>query len=148
MIPVPFPHEVDAREQSLEMRARAMDHLKQGGVIALFPSGVVASSETWWGPAVEQVWNPFTAKMVQRSGATVVPIYFPGQNSRVYQMANQVSATIRQGLLIHEVVHACRRPQKPVVGPAITPEEVKAFTGGQREFVGWLREKTLALRED
>ena len=148
MIPVPFPHEVDAREQSLEMRARAMDHLKQGGVIALFPSGVVASSETWWGPAVEQVWNPFTAKMVQRSGATVVPIYFPGQNSRVYQMANQVSATIRQGLLIHEVVHACRRPQKPVVGPAITPEEVKAFTGGQLEFVGWLREKTLALRED
>ncbi|EBA06253.1 lysophospholipid acyltransferase family protein [Sagittula stellata] len=147
MIPVPFPHEVDAREQSLEMRARAMDHLKKGGVIALFPSGVVASSETWWGPAVEQVWNPFTAKMVQRSGATVVPVYFPGQNSRVYQMANQFSATIRQGLLIHEVVHACRRPQKPVVGPAITPEEVKAFTGGQREFVGWLREKTLSLRE-
>jgi putative hemolysin len=147
MIPVPFPHEEDAREQSLEMRAHAMDHLKAGGVIVLFPSGVVASSETWWGTAVEAVWNPFTAKMVQRSGATVVPIYFPGQNSRAYQIANKVSATVRQGLLIHEVIHACRRPQKPVVGAPITPEEIKAFAGGQREFVAWLRDRTLSLRE-
>lgn len=148
MIPVPFPHEEDAREQSLEMRAHAMDHLKGGGVIVLFPSGVVASSETWWGSAVEAGWNPFTAKMVQRSGATVVPIFFPGQNSRVYQIANQVSATIRQGLLIHEVVHACRRPQKPVVGEPITPDTIKTFEGGQREFVSWLRQKTLDLREN
>lgn len=147
MIPVPFPHEEDAREQSLEMRASAMEHLKAEGVIVLFPSGVVASSETWWGPAIEQQWNPFTAKMVQRSGATVVPIFFPGQNSRAYQFANQISATLRQGLLIHEVVHACGRPQKPVVGEPITPEEVKAFSGGQRELVAWLRERTMGLRD-
>ncbi|SMX46705.1 hypothetical protein MAA8898_03496 [Maliponia aquimaris] len=148
MIPVPFPHEDDAREQGLEMRAQAMAHLRAGGVIVLFPSGVVASSDSWWGPAVERSWNPFTAKMIQRSGATVVPVFFPGQNSRVYQIANRVSATIRQGLLIHEVVHACRRPQKPVVGVPITPQEVSGFDGGQREFVAWLRDRTLALRED
>ncbi|MCC1491115.1 lysophospholipid acyltransferase family protein [Cognatishimia sp. F0-27] len=147
MIPVPFPHEDDAREQSLEMRARAMRHLKDNGVIVLFPSGVVSASETWWGPAIEKPWNPFTAKMIQRSGATVVPIYFPGQNSRLYQIANQISATLRQGLLIHEVVHAFHKPQKPVVGEPITPDEVKAFDGGQREFVTWLREKCLNLKE-
>ena len=147
MIPVPFPHEPDAREQSLEMRNKAMAHLDQGGVIVLFPSGVVASSETTWGPAVEKPWNPFTAKMVQRSGATVVPIFFPGQNSRAYQIANQVSATIRQGLLIHEVMHACGKPQKPVVGAPISPQEVQAFEGGQREFVAWLRDRTLTLKE-
>jgi putative hemolysin len=147
MIPVPFPHEEDAREQSLEMRKRAMQHLSNAGVVVLFPSGVVASSRGWWGPAVEAGWNPFTAKMIQRSGATVVPIFFPGQNSRAYQIANQVSATLRQGLLIHEVVHSCNRPQKPVVGPAILPDELRQFEGGQREFVAWLRDKTLGLRE-
>jgi putative hemolysin len=146
MIPVPFPHEENAREQSLEMRAKAMAHLKDNGVIVLFPSGVVASSDTMFGPAVERVWNPFTAKMIQRSGATVVPIFFPGQNSRAYQMANKISPTIRQGLLIHEVIHSCKRPQSPVVGKPITPEEVKAFEGGQREFVAWLRETTINLR--
>lgn len=146
MIPVPFPHEEDAREQSLAMRKRAMDHLADGGVIVLFPSGVVAASETWFGPAIEAGWNPFTAKMIQRSGATVVPIYFPGQNSRAYQIANKLSATIRQGLLIHEVVHAGKKPQAPVVGQPISPEEVKAFSGGQREFVSWLRDIVLGLR--
>ncbi|MBR9890524.1 acyltransferase [bacterium] len=148
MIPVPFPHEESAREQSLEMRARAMDHLKGGGVIALFPSGVVAASQSLLGPAIEAVWNPFTAKMIQRSGATVVPIYFPGQNSRAYQIANRVSPTLRQGLLIHEVMHACGRPQKPVVGKPITPDTVQAWNGTQREFVAWLRDATLRLRTE
>lgn len=145
MIPVPFPHEESAREQSLEMRQRAMDHLEGGGVIALFPSGVVAASETYFGPAIEAVWNPFTAKMIQRSGATVVPIHFPGQNSRAYQIANKVSPTIRQGLLIHEVMHACKRVQRPVVGEPILPEEIRSWSGKQRELVAWLRETTLAL---
>ncbi|MCA0940486.1 lysophospholipid acyltransferase family protein [Yangia mangrovi] len=146
MIPVPFPHEETAREQSLEMRATAMDHLKRGGVIALFPSGVVASSGSMFGNAIEAVWNPFTAKMIQRSGATVVPIYFPGQNSRAYQIANRLSPTLRQGLLIHEVIHACGRPQAPVVGAPISPEEVRGWSGNQREFVAWLRDRTLALK--
>lgn len=145
MIPVPFPHEEDAREQSLEMRSRAMSHLKAGGVIALFPSGVVASSDTLWGPAIERTWNPFTANLIQRSGATVVPIFFPGQNSRAYQIANRVSATIRQGLLIHEVIHACGKPQAPVVGDPIPADAIEAFAGRGRELVASLRETTMAL---
>ena len=145
MIPVPFPHEEDARQQSLQMRQRAMDHLKSGGVVALFPSGVVAASDTFFGRAVESVWNPFTAKMIARSGATVVPIYFPGQNSRAYQVANKVSATIRQGLLIHEVMHACNHAQSPVIGTPISPEEIKAWEGTQTELMTWLRARTMDL---
>lgn len=147
MIPVPFPHEHDALQQNLEMRRRAMAHLAAGGVIVLFPSGVVASSRSMFGPAVEADWNPFTAKMIQRSRATVLPVFFPGQNSRLYQMANQVSATLRQGLLLHEVVHALNRPQSPVVGAPIRPEEMLDWGSDPRGFVRWLRARTLALRE-
>jgi putative hemolysin len=148
MIPVPFQHEEDALAQNLEMRKRAMDHLKDGGCIVLFPSGVVASAKTFFGPAEEAGWNPFTAKMIQRSGATVLPIFFPGQNSRWYQIANLLSVTLRQGLLIYEVVHALNKPQAPVVGHAIAPEEIKKWASNPRGFVAWLREKTLALRGD
>ncbi|KMK66078.1 lysophospholipid acyltransferase family protein [Puniceibacterium sp. IMCC21224] len=152
MIPVPFPHEEDAREQSLAMRAQAMEHLHAGGVIVLFPSGVVAASETLFGSAVEQVWNPFTAKMIQRSGATVVPVYFPGQNSRAYQIANILSPTLRQGLLIHEVMHACRPAQarrvgSPVVGAPVFAADFAARAERGRDLVAWLRELTLALAD-
>ncbi len=78
MMPVPFAHDEDAQEKNLEMRARAMEHLELGGAIVLFPSGVVASSDTMFGPVIEADWNPFTAKMIRRSGATVLPIYFSG----------------------------------------------------------------------
>jgi putative hemolysin len=145
MIPVPFAHESDALQQNLEMRKQAMAHLNAGGAVVLFPSGVVASSQSWFGPAVEQEWNPFTAKMIQRSGAPVLPIFFPGQNSRWYQIANRISATLRQGLLLHEVVHACGRPQSPIVGTPIDREALSRRDGKSREFVAWLREVTLSL---
>ena len=147
MIPVPFPHDPDAQRKGVEMRAKAMAHLKEGGVVALFPSGVVASSETWWGPAVEAEWNVFTAKMIRRSGATVVPMKFPGQNSRAYQIANKVSPMLRQGLLLHEIVHSCDKPQAPIVGHPIPQEEIDARADDPRGFMAWLREQTLGLTD-
>ncbi len=146
MIPVPFPYEDDAQKKFVEMRAKAMAHLKEGGLVALFPSGVVASSDTAFGPVIEREWNVFTAQMIRRSGAKVVPIYFPGSNSRMYQIANRISSTLRQGLLLHEVVHACHKPQKPVVGEALTDEQMESLTKDPRGFMAWLREHTLGLK--
>ncbi|GAA6178283.1 lysophospholipid acyltransferase family protein [Sulfitobacter pacificus] len=147
MIPVPFPHDPDAQRKGVEMRASAMKHLKEGGVVALFPSGVVAASETWWGPAVEAEWNVFTAKMIRRSGAAVVPMKFPGQNSRAYQIANKISPMLRQGLLLHEIVHACNKPQGPIVGHPIAQSEIQARADDPRGFMAWLRAHTLALKD-
>ena len=147
MIPVPFPHEPDVQKKMVAMRKAAMDHLKSGGLVALFPSGVVASSNSLFGPAIEQEWNVFTAKMIRTSGATVVPCFFPGSNSRVYQIANQISATLRQGLLLHEVVDAMDKPQKPIVGLPIDKAEIEARADDQRGFMAWLRDHTLNLRD-
>ena len=145
MIPVPFDHEENALKKSLEMRKTAMDHLEKGGVIVIFPSGKVASSETMFGNVVEGEWNPFTAKLIQKSGANVLPIFFPGANSRIYQMANQISATLRQGLLIYEVVHAMNKPQSPFVGSLIKQDEIASWKSDPRGFMRWLREQTLEL---
>ncbi len=145
MIPVPFPFEEDALQKNLDMRTRAMEHLKNGGVIVLFPSGIVASSDTMFGDAVEREWNPFTSKMIQRSDAVVLPIKFPGQNSRWYQMANRISPTIRQGLLLHEVVHALNKPQAPIVGTVMGRDEIATWAKDPRGFVAMLRKMTMDL---
>lgn len=147
MIPVPFPHDKDAQRKGVEMRSKALKHLADGGVVALFPSGVVASSDTYFGPAVEQEWNVFTAKLIRKSGAAVVPMRFPGQNSRAYQIANKLSPMLRQGLLLHEIVHSLNKPQGPVVGDPIPQETVDGFADDPRGFMAWLREHTLALKD-
>lgn len=145
MIPVPFPHDPDAQRKMVEMRAKAMAFLKEGGVVALFPSGVVSSSDTMFGPVVEREWNVFTAQMIRRSGAQVVPIFFPGQNTRWYQIANRLSPILRQGLLLHEIVKSCHKPQGPVVGAQLTESEMESLNSNPRGFMAWLRERTLSL---
>ncbi|WP_424944415.1 lysophospholipid acyltransferase family protein [Aliiroseovarius crassostreae] len=146
MIPVPFVHDPEAQKKMVAMRAETMSWLKQGGLVTLFPSGVVASSETLLGPAVEQEWNVFTAQLIRRSGARVVPIYFPGSNSRWYQMANRISATMRQGLLLHEIVNSCNKPQRPVVGKALNDDQMALLASDPRGFMAWLRDHTLSLK--
>ncbi len=145
MIPVPFPHEENARELGLEMRNLTMDALKKGGVIILFPAGKVACSPGWFGPVVEAEWNLFTHKMIHRSGATIVPIHFTGRNSRAYQIANHVSATVRQGLLLYEIKRALFKPQRPFVGEPISADVLNDWEGNPRGFLAWLREHTLGL---
>lgn len=145
MIPVPFPHDPDAQSKMVEMRGKAMEHLANGGVVALFPSGVVMSSDTWMGPAIEAEWNVFTAKMIRRSGAKVVPIYFPGSNSRLYQWADKISSILRQGLLLHEIVRSCNKPQIPIVGAQLSEAQMATLESDPRGFMSWLRAHTLAL---
>lgn len=145
MIPVPFPHEENAREAGLEMRTLTMEHLKRGGVIILFPAGKVAMSEGFFGPAIEAEWNVFTHKMIQRSGATIVPVHFTGQNSRTFQIANQLSDTLRQGLLLYEIKRALFKPQRPFIGAAIPATELQKWEGNPRGFLAWLRQHTLDL---
>ncbi|MCL6284487.1 lysophospholipid acyltransferase family protein [Ruegeria sp. 2012CJ41-6] len=145
MIPVPFPHDPEAQTKMMEMRGKAMAHLKEGGAVALFPSGVVMSSDTWFGPPVEREWSVFTAKMIRRSGARVVPIYFPGSNSRWYQIANRLSPILRQGLLLSEIVRSCNKPQAPVIGEPLSDEQMQLLEENPRQFMSWLRDHTLAL---
>jgi putative hemolysin len=148
MIAVPFLHEPDAQEKMLQMRSVAMAHLEQKGLIALFPSGAVAASESMFGPAIEGEWNVFTAKMIRKSGATIVPCFFTGTNSRWYHMANRISPILRQGLLIHEVVHSFDKPQAPIIGNPITPDQWEGRIERPREFMAWLRARTLSLKDD
>ncbi len=148
MIPVPFPHDPEAQEKMIAMRAQAMEHLSENGLIALFPSGVVATSETAFGPVIEAEWNVFTAKMIRRSNATIVPCFFQGSNSRWYQIANRISPVLRQGLLIHEVVHSFDKPQAPVIGNPITPDKWDEPIKNPRQFMAMLREHTLGLKSD
>jgi putative hemolysin len=145
MIPVPFPHEENARELGLQMRNETMAHLKAGGAIILFPAGKVAMSETFFGPAIEAEWNVFTHKIVQKSKAAILPICFVGQNSRAFLIANLLSDSIRQGLLLYEIKRALNKPQRPFIGAAISPQELDKWEGNPRGFLAWLREHTLGL---
>jgi hypothetical protein len=49
--------------------------------------------------------------------------------------------------LLHEVVHALNKPQRPVIGQPVPPEEIAKWSGNPRGYLAWLRELTLALKD-
>ena len=136
MIPVPFPHEPNARQLGLEMRDLTMAHLKNGGLVILFPAGKVAMSETWFGPAVEAEWNVFTHKIIRGSGATILPIHFTGQNSRAFLIANKLADTLRQGLLLYEIKTRAVQTAAPPYRHAYPGERVGQVAGQSARLSG------------
>jgi len=105
ILPVDFSGAEGAEKTNLASRAAARAHLARGGAVVVFPAGAISTTPDKLGlkPAVDGRWQPFVSQLIQRSKATVVPIWFGGQNSRLFQIASHMSQTIRLSLIFHEV---------------------------------------------
>ncbi|MBB5515659.1 putative hemolysin [Rubricella aquisinus] len=89
------------QRRNLETRAAALDRLRAGGVVMVFPSGATASAATPFGPVREARWTPFIARLAQDSGAQVLPIWIDGANPRLFQIAPFVHPNLRHGLQLY-----------------------------------------------
>ena len=83
--------------------------------------------------------------MISKSNATVVPIYFEGQNSRMFQFASHLHSTLRLGLLIKEFRKRVDRPVRLAVGNPIDPAQLDARSKDAREMMDFLRRSTYEL---
>jgi putative hemolysin len=105
LLPVDFAETREALETTLRTRVTAQKMLTAGGAIGIFPAGAISTADRpLKGLAFDLPWSPFTAKLAMVSKATVVPVYFEGQNSRLFQIASQISLTLRLSLLFRETV--------------------------------------------
>lgn len=146
LLPVAFPHEPDSVRRNIKMRQQAIQALKDGHCIALFPAGTVSTSETFFGEPTEREWATFTAKMIAQSGAHVLPIYFTGNNTRWFQIANRLSVTLRQSLLLYEIRAAFGKKQHPVIGKVVDPKIIQSYQKDREGLMAYLREETLKLK--
>jgi putative hemolysin len=104
LLPIDFGSTSGATATNLRSRAEALAWLGNGGVLVVFPGGAVSTSkQLLGGRAVDPEWKLFTAKAIARAQATVVPMFFEGQNSRLFQVASHISLTLRLSLLLNEL---------------------------------------------
>ena len=102
ILPVSFDETKAGIALNLETRRTALNYLSDGGAIGVFPGGTVSTANKPFGRPLDPSWRSFTAKMIARSDAHVVPIYFDGANSRLFQLASHLHTTLRMALLIKE----------------------------------------------
>ena len=110
LLPIDFAQTPAALATNLRSRADALSWLCAGGALVVFPGGAVATAERMFARhAVDPAWKLFTAKAIRRARATVVPVFFEGQNSRLFQLASHVSLTLRLSLLLQRAAQQDRQ---------------------------------------
>jgi len=101
-LPVSFEETKEALAINMQTRHEALRLLKEGVTVVIFPAGGVATAKKGFGRAEDLPWKMFPAKLIQAAKANVVPVFFEGQNGRLFHLASKVSLTLRVSLLIRE----------------------------------------------
>jgi putative hemolysin len=146
ILPIDFAGTPEATQTNIESRAAARAHLERGGAVVVFPAGGVSTAPDRLGrrPAVDARWQPFIAALIQRSRATVAPIWFGGQNSRLFQIASHVSLTLRLSLIFHEVKARIGTALPVVIGAPVAFAEIAGLRDRQA-LADHLHDLTYAL---
>jgi putative hemolysin len=146
VLPIDFSGAAEAQRTNLNSRAAARAHLERGGAVVVFPAGGVSTAPDKLGrrPAMDARWQPFVSALIQRAKATVVPIWFGGQNSRLFQIASHVSYALRVSLIFHEV-RARIGTTLPVVIGAPIPFAELAHIRDRQALSDHLHDLTYAL---
>lgn len=147
LLPVDFGETREALATNLATRRQALTDLAAGRAIAIFPGGTVSTAATPLGRAVDPAWKPFVGRLVLEGRASVVPVFFAGQNSRLFQWASRLSMTLRLALLFHEVVNKMGREVALSIGAPLTWRELAHFAD-RRALAEHLRSLTYAPRPE
>jgi putative hemolysin len=148
LLPVDFTESEQALQTNIKSRAAAKHHLMNGGCLIVFPAGGVSTTPTvWHRRAIDAEWKNLTARLISQAKAPVVPVFFAGQNSRLFQIASHVSMTLRLSLLFKEVHDSIGSELHVRIGDVI-PYEQLATIEDRQAFMNHLRELTYALGAD
>lgn len=145
LLPIDFSETREAAERNIATRSEALRYLAGGGAIGIFPGGTVSTAARAFDQPLDPVWRSFTAKLIARTNATVVPIYFDGQTSRLFQVASHLHYSLRLGLLIREFRSRVGTSVRVVVGDPVPRARLAAFGADARALMDDLRRTTYAL---
>lgn len=143
-LPVDFEETKEALKTNMETRKEALRLLQEGTTIIVFPGGGVATAAKPFGRAQELPWKTFTAKMIRSSRATVLPLYFDGQNSWLFHLVSKYSLTLRLSLLVREFRRILGSVITARAGEAIPFETLSGFRD-QKEIMDFLQTKVMEM---
>ncbi|MCI5082719.1 MAG: lysophospholipid acyltransferase family protein [Saprospiraceae bacterium] len=144
LLPVDFRKSAEALKRNIETKQNTVDRLRAGRSLAIFPAGGVSTSRRFYSKAYDLEWKFFTAKVARLSKATIVPFFFHGQNSRLFQIISQFSLTLRLGLLLNETRNKMGKRLQIGIGDPIPFEEYSHIKDRQ-QLTNFFKKKTYEL---
>ncbi len=139
--PFQTPSSVDKNVKPLK---QAMEWLRQGGALAVFPAGEVSQWNVREAQITDPAWNTVAARLVRKTAASALPVYFAGRNSVTFQLLGLINPRLRTLFLLQEFLQQREKEVKVRIGGAI-PSELIANLDSDEEATEYLRLRTYLL---
>ena len=125
-------------KNNVAMGRRAREAMAADIPVLIFPSGFVSTAgKLGTGQAVEAPWTTFAAKLISDARASVVPVFFHGQNSRAFHIASHLSESLRMAFLIREAKARFGTRFDVTIGDTLPYESLEGI-GGRKALTRYL----------
>lgn len=109
----------------------AMEHLRAGNALALFPAGEVATWQRGFGDVKDKPWEESALKFIRNARVPVVPLCIEARNSFMFRLAGKISPKLRTALLPRELFNKKGREINIVIGGELSPSKLSHLDEGQ-----------------
>ncbi len=146
ILPIDFNETKEALINNINTRKEAEEVLINNGVLVLFPSGRIATKKNLKKntKADDGEWKQWVSKLILKTQSPVLPIFFDGQNSKWYHLANKLGLTFRYSLCMYELKRKIGDNIYMYFGSLI-PYNQLAEIGDIKEITKFLRSTTYKL---
>jgi putative hemolysin len=131
-------------EKNLKALKQSLEWLQQGGALAVFPAGEVSQWDVSKAHVADPVWNTVAARLMRKTGASALPVYFCGRNSVTFQLLGLIHPRLRTLVLMQEFLQQRGKKVEIRVGTPI-PAELISNIENDREATEYLRLRTYLL---
>lgn len=122
----------------------ALRHLSEGKPLGVFPAGEVSAYQADSNTIEDREWNLSVLKLIRKANVPVIPIYFKGSNSLLFQILGLIHPMLRTVKLPSELLNKKNSVIKLRIGNPITVDTQRSFTD-IRQYGKFLRAKTYLL---
>lgn len=122
----------------------AINHLRGGNALAIFPSGTVSHLHPTQRAITDSRWHRNVGRLVRTTGADVLPIHFAGRNSLLFNLAGLVHPSARTALLPKELLSKRDTSIDLTIG-RIIPHNTLADLPDDDERTAYMRIRTYGL---
>lgn len=135
----------EAATANLRGLRESLQWLKDGHVLVAFPAGEVASFQYPQLAITDPSWHTHLARLVRKSSATVVPVFFHGTNSPAFHAAGVLHPRLRTLLLPFELQNRRGNPIQVAIGSPIPARRLTQMESDE-QLIAYLRQRTYLQR--
>lgn len=134
------------RAVSMQGIKEAIMQVKKGQPLGMFPAGAM-SKGLWKRRLNDREWQPTMIRLIRQLKVPVIPVFFQGHNSFMFDLLGVTCWQLRTARLPSEVFRKKNTTIRVSIGRPITIEEQAEHSASNEELGKFLRERTYALRK-